>query len=410
MGFVYTDRISLSKIQLSLVKYMRFLYLDVARSIALLLIVITHVKERLFSYCWPYNFDSSTISYFLYTIDRMGVPIFFFISGALMITKNIKSNYQFYWKRVFIFIFLAAIYTVLTNFIGYRFLGLNGATPNTPPETQKIIDSLYLAITQNNFIYSGVDNNYAGHIWFMFSIINLYLFLPYISIFVNACSNKILYSFIAINLIIFFIPGSFVYQRDGVIHNLSIFSNVYKEFGGIYLCYFISGYLIHKEICFYSDIKKNVCLIDINFFTKKFSKLYKIINIKTCSIFLIIGVALHNAIFYINRDIAWNSTWYSKSAFIFINSLLLYLIIILMSNKFLRFYNFFGFISKVSFGVYLVHYAVLLLILHKLIKLQIVNHNNFIIVFIGTYMMTLLFSVIFVYCMFKIPKMKFLVS
>ena len=194
-------------------------------------------------------------------------------------------------------------------------------------------------------------------------------------------------------------------------HNVLMLSKFYKEFCGIYLCYFISGYLIHKHIAFNFDKEKNVKIIDYELTKKSFSfpKTW-ITDKKVLFVFLILGLLSHNALLFLNKDLAWKSTWYANSPFIFFNSLLLYLIILFSSNYFLKYKKVFSFISKVSFGVYLVHYAFVLIIVYIISQNHIVNINNFSLFFILSIIFTLSLSICFCILLFKTPKLKFLVS
>lgn len=73
----------------------RNFYLDGARTIAILLVVFTHVHEQI-------GVKNDIIKSIFYSVDRMGVPIFFMLSGGLVLPKLVgKVDYlKFYTKEL----------------------------------------------------------------------------------------------------------------------------------------------------------------------------------------------------------------------------------------------------------------------------------------------------------------------
>ncbi|WP_434082058.1 acyltransferase family protein [Escherichia coli] len=59
----------------------RIFWLDAARAIAIILVVFTHAHERA-------GIHSEMLRSFFYSIDRLGVPLFFMISGGLILPKE----------------------------------------------------------------------------------------------------------------------------------------------------------------------------------------------------------------------------------------------------------------------------------------------------------------------------------
>lgn len=78
-------------------------WMDMARMVVIILVVLTHAIERAGS-------DTLAYSSLSYSIDRTGVPIFLMISGALMIPKayqlGIWGFYKRYFCRIVPFVFL----------------------------------------------------------------------------------------------------------------------------------------------------------------------------------------------------------------------------------------------------------------------------------------------------------------
>ena len=61
----------------------RIMYLDEVRSLAIMLVVIGHVS-RLFSY----DFNSWLFCSGVFSLTRIGVPLFFTVSGSLLLTRK----------------------------------------------------------------------------------------------------------------------------------------------------------------------------------------------------------------------------------------------------------------------------------------------------------------------------------
>ena len=72
----------------------RIIYLDILRSIAIILIVLEHLTRM-----FVYNYKSWLFASGLFSITRIGVPLFFTISGALLLTRQ-ETISNFLKKRL----------------------------------------------------------------------------------------------------------------------------------------------------------------------------------------------------------------------------------------------------------------------------------------------------------------------
>ena len=89
----------------------RILYLDEVRSLAIILVVLGHLI-RIFSH----DFASWQICSAVFSLTRIGVPLFFTVSGALLLTRkhDIRQFLEKRFKRVFLpFAFWIIVYMVL---------------------------------------------------------------------------------------------------------------------------------------------------------------------------------------------------------------------------------------------------------------------------------------------------------
>lgn len=146
-------------------------YLDILRIIAIIQVINIHVTARFFNdkqIFGKYEWWSANI---IDSLSRTGVPIFIMISGALLLgNKSEEKMSKFFEKRfsriLIPFLFFSAFYYVVYN---------------DSTVTFKNIGNFILALIQNNVYY---------HLWFMYTIIGLYLVVPIIRIYVNNANGK----------------------------------------------------------------------------------------------------------------------------------------------------------------------------------------------------------------------------
>ena len=145
----------------------RILYLDRLRFFAILCIILLHIISF---FRWKY-FNTNTSYFFILTLldslTRVGIPIFFMLTGALMFSKKDEEYKEFLKKRVLklviaYFIF-CAIYFIYNN-------GFN--------------------ISIYEFLRQSTASTLEYHLWFMPVIIVIYLFIPFIKKIAINLDNK----------------------------------------------------------------------------------------------------------------------------------------------------------------------------------------------------------------------------
>lgn len=287
----------------------RIFWLDAARAIAIMLVVFTHVNGQISNdYVLKSLFNS---------IDRLGVPIFIMLSGGLLLPKLSQVDFlQFYKKRIPQFIILIIFYSIVTSaFFLYFFKG------------QGFIESIFIALKNHNGVYPANTGIQASHLWFMYMIIELYLIAPFLSRLVACLTDKEILYFII--LCVFFVQ---LKDSIGTKLDTSFISRMGRDFLGSYLSYFLFGYLvIHRKL--------------------SLSKIYQymlfIIPIIVC-----VSVELYSKS-YIARF-----HWYSNSIFVVVSGFGLILILkdIFHTVKEIKLFTL---LSKLSFGIYLIHIVIL---------------------------------------------------
>lgn len=284
----------------------RVYWMDVTRALAIFLVVLTHAHEQS-------GVASLAQKSLFYSVDRLGVPLFFMLSGALLLPRAVELEfgdyYKKYWKRILQFIILFFVYTVATNITYYLLL----------------TDCNLGTIITQSFMRSGLILGWgaAVQMWYMNVIIAFYLFAPFVARLIIPLSTKHLSL-----LIIFLVPCFFPIPFLPHLGATSLFHP--------YLVYFIVGYMIINRI----PIKKGICINSICLIT----------------ILLCIGSAL--MIDCERMKFVECLHHYHSSPFIFFGSIAL---LILIRNVFIKkkSQKLITYLSKHSFGIFLVHHAFL---------------------------------------------------
>ena len=325
----------------------RIYWLDVTRAIAILFVVFTHVHEQV-------GVDSYIIQAIFYDIDRLGVPLFFMLSGALVLPKIVNINmWVFYRKRIPQFIFLLFFYSFLTTFIQKAF-------SNIP-----IWQSLKESFVFTNGIYPA-NTGGAHHLWFMYTIIELYLIAPFLGKLLERLSNREILFFLVISIFLTQFKDSLI---GGFRIEVDFIQRLGSDFLGGYLNFFVIGYLL----------------------------IYRRINLSLLSS---LALFLFPILFSLLRELHKSEFigvfhWYSSSLSILLSSVgLLSLIRIAFENT--QKSIFIEGISLYSFGIYLSHY-IFIYIFKEIIDFSIFSFWERLIVlyipsFVSAYIFTWLLS------------------
>ena len=317
------------------------------RAIAILFVVFTHVHEQV-------GVDSYIIQAIFYDIDRLGVPLFFMLSGALVLPKIVNINmWVFYRKRIPQFIFLLFFYSFLTTFIQKAFSNI--------PIWQSLKESLVFT----NGIYPA-NTGGAHHLWFMYTIIELYLIAPFLGKLLERLSNREILFFLVISIFLTQFKDSLI---GGFRIEVDFIQRLGSDFLGGHLNFFVIGYLL----------------------------IYRRINLSLLSS---LALLLLPILFSLLRELHKSEFigvfhWYSSSLSILLSSVgLLSLIRIAFENT--QKSIFIEGISLYSFGIYLSHY-IFIYIFKEIIDFSIFSFWERLIVlyipsFVSAYIFTWLLS------------------
>ena len=314
----------------------RNIRLDVIRCLAVMSVLLCHSVESVL------RLDLSGITSLpprigfwkltLFTIGRLGVPLFLFLTGYLMLPKNYDGPAvgRFYKTRLLPMLLCWECWIVI-----YRLV--NAALNRIPWSFPDLVAQM--------FFLKPID---MMHGWYMPMILGMYFFLPYISCGVQKLPGWLLITMAALGflnwMIIPFI--NLTAQLSGSNLWISWLPDLTAG-GGLYGTYLLTGYLLYR----YRNSLKS-------FFSRPF--------ISVCSVLLAIILIGFTGYFQLSafRSLHEFRIWYDWPLLIIISFLLWGSLLYCRfpSGKALK--RVAVSVSKQSFGMYLVHMPVVLFFVH----------------------------------------------
>lgn len=201
-------------------------YFDILRALATLAVITIHVNTPVMNMNYGKNMEYWWIGLIINNLVRFVIPIFLVISGATLLTKEYQliDFYKKRFSRVFIpFLFWLPAYWL------FRWCMLRSwERPQTFDDIIRWGSTL--------FVREGV----SIHLWFVYMILFLYLFMPFIGKFLRKTNQKI----IAVILIIWLLFNTL--QSFGFL-KIESESILFKKLFvySLYVGYLVLGYFLH---------------------------------------------------------------------------------------------------------------------------------------------------------------------
>ena len=196
----------------------RYNYIDILRVFSIFLVIVLHAlgdyfyKESSFgsSLWWCLGFTNE--------FCRTGVPLFFMISGFLLLKEDIPDIKEFYKKRFTKICIPLACYNVFYY-------------------VMRSISDGELDIWR--FVTETIDSGCAYHLWFMYTLMFLYLMIPFAKKVIDKCSAKTL-----VGIFVFAIFQTTIKPFINTVSNGYVY--IYLNQDGIcgYFGYVILGYIL----------------------------------------------------------------------------------------------------------------------------------------------------------------------
>lgn len=241
----------------------RIHHLDFIRSMAILMVILVHTTENIYSFHLSGMQSLTPLSEFFafscFTLGRLGVPFFLFLSGYLLLDQKYTTitDVLTFWKRKLLpLLFLFECWTIIYELFCTFF--------------KDIPFNLTLCIKRMLFL----EASPLYHMWYMPMIIGIYLTLPFVSFVIRQFPIKVL-----------LIPMTVAFFYCFIIPGLNVLSAALKlpvftprlslsYTGDYYGLYLVSGFLIKKSTeVFRKNFSKNVktpCIILFILFTALF--------------------------------------------------------------------------------------------------------------------------------------------
>ncbi|MDD3223936.1 MAG: acyltransferase [Clostridium sp.] len=236
-------------------KNKRIEYFDVLRVTAMFAVILNHTWGYFSELNYPiYNHTLRwQVDNVLLTFTRFDVPIFLMISGALLLDSKKNNSIKYLFKnrlhKILVpFITWDIIYIIIYRHSGGKYVIF-----------KEFIKSIFSA------------RDYAGHLWYLYVIVGIYLITPLLSCFVNK-ENKSLINYMLLLWIVFgvlipFFQGFFPGAKFADYANLNLLSG--------YVGYYVLGYKLANTNKKFNMIKLFIIFIIGWFMTAAMSYFYQ---------------------------------------------------------------------------------------------------------------------------------------
>lgn len=335
--------------------------IDVLRSIAIICVVLCHATESVYqlnpNYMADINVSSKLFAFITFIIGRLGVPFFLFITGYLLLDKCYDyARCLNFWKTKW----FSLLVTVEIWIIIYHVF-LTFYHQQTFYFTSLIKEMLFLK--QVNM----------SHMWYMPMLLGMYLFIPIAANALQTIHKKMLiFPLSIISIYVFLIPIINIVllsiNKNGV---SSLLSSGFS--GGVYGIYLILGYFLKHE-----------CL-------QKIKSTYLII----CTL-VSFALTLYLQLFAYSHSYPYN-IWYN-CGFLMVCALCIFELFKRIRN--FHFKKLFYTISKYSFGIYLIHNIIQLLMISYI---RTINYLPLQVIIL--WILSLAVSYFLSLCIRKIPRL-----
>lgn len=289
----------------------RIPWLDSARAFAILAVLLVHATEHLYvmdaAHLNGMSPQSALFAITAFTIGRLGVPLFLFLTGFLLLDRRFTEDAcKKFWKKNWLGIVITTeVWIVLYDVFlrAFRF----------QPHWQTV------NLFKDMFFMTQV---HMGHMWYMPMIVGMYLCIPFAARSLQNLNTKVLiFPLTILSVYAFLVPiwqvfnNALSFTKIGSVLNLG-----YS--GGVYGIYILLGYCIKKGVL--KTLKRyQIVAISIVFFC--LTVLLQILSYaygKTYNVWYNCGFLLFCSMFlfewfsriHITRNQGWRS-WLSRNSF-----------------------------------------------------------------------------------------------
>ena len=215
----------------------RIIYLDIARTFAIIFVVLCHSVELIYKMNlqgWiSISLNARIFKTIVFTLGRIGVPLFLFLTGYLLLNRKYDNDAdikKFYKNNLLSLIVTTEVWILIYNI----FLSLYN---NKPFDTYSLIKEMLF-----------LQKVPLMNMWYMPMIIGIYIAIPYVSKVVHTFSIKTLkIPIILVFVCIFIMPTLNLILKTFKLDQYNCILDI-SFLGGGYGLYIVGGYLIREKI------------------------------------------------------------------------------------------------------------------------------------------------------------------
>lgn len=159
----------------------RIFYLDFLRCLAIFLVIVLHSNAPVLVNAAFYQVPSWYLCMFLDPINRSGVPLFFMISGYLLLSRDSTKEVGKFYKH--------NIPKLLIPLIAWNLIYVFARI--------RIFDD---EISIKSFIEVLFNKGISYHMWFIYVLLAIYIFCPFLKRLIDGCTQTELLALICIIL------------------------------------------------------------------------------------------------------------------------------------------------------------------------------------------------------------------
>lgn len=149
----------------------RIFYLDFLRSFAIIMVLALHSISNYITRPEIFGTTSWYIYLVLNALTRTGVPIFFMISGYLMLSSDNSRDFRNFYKKSLLRIFIPLLFWNVAYFSYKCIMG-------------------YIDFDITILLWNFMDSGMEYHLWYLYTILGIYLIVPFLKMFVDNCTMK----------------------------------------------------------------------------------------------------------------------------------------------------------------------------------------------------------------------------
>lgn len=152
----------------------KILYLEMIRIIAIFSVILLHCNSQFFIDATMFESQTWWFANIVNAVSRFGVPLFFMISGYLLLSSKTADNITLFYKK--------RALKIIPPFLIWSFIYYcNNCIKNNDVFSVK---DFLIGVGTQNIIY---------HFWYLYTILFFYLLTPFLKKMIMQCSKKQLY-------------------------------------------------------------------------------------------------------------------------------------------------------------------------------------------------------------------------